>query len=113
VSWTSAWGVADDDSWIAKELGGRPWEVPDVYRERSPLTYAPNCKTPVLFVVGEKDLRCPAGESEQYYRVLHSNGVPTAMLRLPNSAHLGTWDGPVPSRIAQNEALVDWFQRYL
>jgi dipeptidyl aminopeptidase/acylaminoacyl peptidase len=113
VSWTSAWGIADDDSWIAKELGGRPWEVPDVYRERSPLTYAPNCTTPVLFVVGESDLRCPAGESEQYYRVLHSNGVPAEMLRLPNSAHLGTWDGPVPSRTAQNEALVEWFQRWV
>jgi dipeptidyl aminopeptidase/acylaminoacyl peptidase len=84
-----------------------------VYRDRSPLTYAPHCTTPLLFVVGEADLRCPPGESEQYYRVLKDRGIETEMLRLPNSAHLGTWDGPVPARNAQNEALVDWFTRHL
>jgi hypothetical protein len=39
--------------------------------------------------------------------------VPTAMLRLPGTAHGGTHTGPVPARIAQNEALLDWFRRYL
>ena len=58
-------------------------------------------------------MRCHPVESEQYYRVLKSNGVPTEMLRLPNSSHLGTWDGPIPARIAQNEAIVEWFDRYL
>lgn len=113
TSWTSAYGEMDIDWFIVKELGGAPHEVPDVYRHQSPLTHAPNCTTPLLFVIGEADMRCHPVESEQYYRVLKSRGVPSEMLRLPNSTHIGTWNGPVAGRIAQNEALVDWFSRFL
>jgi dipeptidyl aminopeptidase/acylaminoacyl peptidase len=113
TDWTSKFGNTDWPFVVELEMGGTPLDAPEAYRELSALTYAPNCKTPVLFVVGEDDLRCHPVESQQYYRVLKSNGVPTEMLRLPNSSHLGTWDGPIPARIAQNEALVDWFKRYL
>ncbi len=113
TSWTTAYGVVDSETWIARELGGTPHEAPDNYRARSPLTHAPNCRTPLLFVIGEHDMRCHPVEAEQYYRVLTANGVPTEMLRLPNSSHIGTWNGPVPARMAQNEALVEWFTRYL
>jgi dipeptidyl aminopeptidase/acylaminoacyl peptidase len=112
-SFTSSFGVMDTAWWLRGEFGGTPDEVAEAYRERSPLTYAGNCRTPLLFVVGESDWRCHAIESEQYYRVLKLNGVPSEMLRLPDSSHTGSLTGPVPARIAQNEALVDWFQRYL
>lgn len=113
TSWVSHLGEVDVGWWIPGELGGQPHEVPDAYRDASPLTYAPNCTTPLLFIVGEKDLRCTPIESEQYHRVLRWNGVPTGMLRLPDSPHLGSWTGPAPVRAAQNEALVEWFTRYL
>jgi len=77
------------------------------------LTFAANCTTPLLFIVGEQDLRCTPIESEQYYRVLRSNGVQTEMVRLPNSAHVGSWNGPVAARAGQNAALVEWFTRHL
>jgi dipeptidyl aminopeptidase/acylaminoacyl peptidase len=95
------------------ELGGKPHEIPEVYRERSPLSYASSCKTPVLFVVGEADLRCHNVEAEQYHRVLATNGVPTEIVRLPNASHVGSANGPVSGRLAQNEALVRWFTNYV
>lgn len=113
TSWANSWGIADQEWFFAAEQGGTPAAVPDTHHDRSPLTYAPHCQTPMLFVIGEDDLRCHPTESEQYYRVLKSNGVPAEMLRLPNSSHTGAANGPVPARIAQNEALVDWFTRYL
>jgi dipeptidyl aminopeptidase/acylaminoacyl peptidase len=113
TSFASAFGNADADWWLEQEFGGTPTELPEAYFRSSPLSYATNCTTPLLFVVGEEDLRCHPVESEQYYRVLKSKGVPTEMLRLPGSSHIGTWNGPVASRIAQNEALLDWFTRYL
>jgi dipeptidyl aminopeptidase/acylaminoacyl peptidase len=113
TDWTTTYQNTDWPYFVEAELGGTPSDVPEKYRELSPLTYAPACKTPVLFVVGENDLRCPPVEAEQYYRVLKSNGVPTEMLRLPDTGHLGTWEGPSAARMAQNEALVDWFERYL
>jgi dipeptidyl aminopeptidase/acylaminoacyl peptidase len=113
VNLASSFYVSDCEWWISSEFGGPPHELPDEYRERSPLTYAANCRTPILFIVGESDLRCHPTEAEQYYRVLRSNGVPTAMLRLPSSSHGGSSTGPVAARVAQNEALVEWFRRYL
>jgi dipeptidyl aminopeptidase/acylaminoacyl peptidase len=113
TDWTSKWGNTDWAFVVELEMGGTPFDTPDTYRELSALAYARSCRTPLLFVIGEGDMRCHPVESEQYYRVLKSNGVPTEMLRLPNSSHLGTWDGPIPARIAQNKALVEWFERYL
>lgn len=113
TNFASSFYTTDTNSWISEEFPGTPEDVPLTYRERSPLAYAANCTTPLLFIVGESDLRCPPAESEQYFRVLKSNDVPTEMLRLPNSAHNGSATGPVAARLAQNAALVEWFARYL
>lgn len=96
-----------------RELGGRPHEIPDVYRRCSPITYAHRCRTPTLLVHGEDDLRCPIGEAEQFHRALRDVGCTTELLRIPSCSHLGDSIGPLSARRAQNEALVDWFGRYL
>jgi dipeptidyl aminopeptidase/acylaminoacyl peptidase len=113
TSLTSMYGVCDFPTLMTVEFGALPHEAPDTYTEVSPLTYAAQCATPLLFIVGENDLRCPPCEAEQYYRILKANRCPTAMLRLPNSDHVGSYTGPPVVRGAQNEALVDWFTRYL
>ena len=47
------------------EFGANPWEDPDLYyREISPLTYAPNIRTPLLIQHSERDLRTPIGQAE-------------------------------------------------
>lgn len=105
--------LTDVPAVYARDLGGRPHEIPDVYRARSPLTYAHRCKTPTLLVHGEDDLRCPIGESEQFHRALRDVGCTTELLRIPGCSHSGDSIGPLSARRAQNEALVTWFQRYL
>ncbi len=113
VNFVSSYGTMDAPWWLPRALGARPDEDPVLYAECSPLTYAAGCTAPLLLVVGEDDLRCPPLEAEQYYRVVKDAGRTAEMLRLPQSNHLGSWSGPVPARIAQNEALVEWFSRYL
>jgi dipeptidyl aminopeptidase/acylaminoacyl peptidase len=95
------------------DLGGRPDEIPDVYRSRSPLTYASRCRTPTLMLHGEKDLRCPIAEAEQFYRALHDAGCKTEFVRVAEMDHMGDCIGPIPVRVAQNEALLEWFERHL
>ncbi|MAU12953.1 MAG: dipeptidyl aminopeptidase [Anaerolineaceae bacterium] len=114
TNWLSFYGVSDIGVWFAtEELGGHPHEIPDVYVKCSPITYAYRCTTPTLLVQGEHDYRCPAEQSEQFYNVLKANGCPVEMLRLPNSPHIGSIAGPPPLRRAQNEAMLDWFNRYI
>ena len=45
--------------------------------------------------------------------MLKANGCVVEMLRLPDSPHAGSIMGPVPLRRAQNEALLDWMNRYV
>jgi dipeptidyl aminopeptidase/acylaminoacyl peptidase len=113
VNFTTEYALMDSPWWVAPTLGALPDEDPGLYAELSPITYAKDCTTPLLFVVGEADLRCPPAESEQYYRVLQSNGVEAQLQRLPGANHLGSWTGPVPARAAQNDALVEWFSHHL
>lgn len=114
TNWLSFYGVSDLGVWFAvEELGGHPHEVPDVYVKCSPITYAHQCTTPTLLVQGENDYRCPAEQSEQFYNVLRANGCTVEMLRLPNSPHVGSIGGPPPLRRAQNEAMLEWFDRYI
>lgn len=114
TNWVSFYGVSDIGVWFSNtELGGSPYEIPEVYTRCSPITYANRCKTPTLMIQGENDWRCPPEQSEQFYTVLKAHGCTVEMLRLPNSYHGASRSGPVASRRAQNEALLDWFRRYV
>ncbi|MCY3834624.1 MAG: S9 family peptidase [Chloroflexi bacterium] len=110
----SRYGTADMGPWGSlSELGGKPHEIPDVYRRGSPVAYAHNCRTPTLLIQCEEDYRCPAGQAEQFYSHLKANGCVVEMLRIPGAAHVASISGPIRIQKAQNEALLDWMQRYV
>jgi len=113
-NWFSIYGTSDlGAAFAVLELGGTPHELEDVYRRCSPITYAHRCTTPTLFLQHEHDFRCPAEQTEQFYTVLRVNGIPAEMLRFPDTPHAGSAFGPVGHRRAQNEALLDWMNRYV
>jgi len=113
-NWFSMYGTSDIGAHFgALELGGTPYDAEDVYRRCSPITYAHRCTTPTLFLQHESDYRCPAEQTEQFFTVLRVNGVPAEMLRFPNTSHSGSARGPITHRRAQNEALLDWMNRYV
>ena len=113
-NWFSMYGTSDVGAdFSARELGGTPYDAEDVYRRCSPITYAQQCTTPTLFLQHENDFRCPAEQTEQFFTVLRVNGVPAEMLRFPGTPHSGSVIGPIGHRRAQNEALLDWMNRYV
>jgi dipeptidyl aminopeptidase/acylaminoacyl peptidase len=113
-NWFSMYGTSDVGADFSdRELGGTPYEAEDVYRRCSPITYADRCTTPTLFLQHENDHRCPPEQTEQFYTVLRVNGVPAEMLRFPNTPHSGSVRGPIGHRRAQNDALIDWMNRYV
>jgi dipeptidyl aminopeptidase/acylaminoacyl peptidase len=42
-----------------QQWGGTPSDSFDAYGEHSPITHAPNVKTPVLLLHGKAGIRCP------------------------------------------------------
>ncbi len=114
TNWVSMYGVSDISAWFAiEELGGAPHEIPEIYARCSPITTAHTCTTPTLLIQGEHDWRCPAEQSEQFYTTLKANGCVAEMLRLPNSPHAGSIVGDPAVRRAQNEATLEWMNRYV
>ena len=94
-------------------LGGKPHEIPDIYRACSPVSYAHRCRTPIMLVHGESDLRCPISEAEQFHRLLKDIGCESQLFRIPDCTHLGDSLGPLSARQAQNDALMFWFGKHL
>jgi len=82
------WALSDIKSWIEWEFGGRPWEVSEKLRKHSPLTYAPQVKTPTLVLHARDDRRCPLPMGRAFYEALKANGVPTEMIIYPDEGHL-------------------------
>ena len=112
INWTSEVLTTDGyTSMAASWFGKMPWEDPQGYWARSPLSLVGNVKTPTLVIVGEDDHRTPPSEAEQYFDALQLRGVPTALIRVPGASHHGLAERPSQSA-AKASAILNWFARY-
>ena len=95
------------------EFGAASWEDPTFYREHSPLTYAPEVRTPLLIQHSEQDLRCTITQAEELFSVLRIHGRPVRLMRVPGESHELTRSG-TPFRRTENLVQIrDWFRHYL
>ncbi len=62
-------------------FGGSPQDLPDSYRDSSPLTYVDQVRVPVLVLAGENDPRCPIRQIDNYLDALAARGAQYAMYR--------------------------------
>ncbi|UYQ62884.1 prolyl oligopeptidase family serine peptidase [Streptomyces peucetius] len=57
-------------------FGGTPEEVPEIYRDASPATYADAVSAPVFICAGVNDARCPIDQARAYADRLEARGLP-------------------------------------
>jgi dipeptidyl aminopeptidase/acylaminoacyl peptidase len=55
-------------------LGGVVHDLPELVRERSPITYVDRVRAPVLVLIGENDTRCVPGQAFNYVDALRRAG---------------------------------------
>ncbi len=89
---------------------GPPWEHPEHYMARSPISLVGNVTTPTMLLTGEEDHRTPIPESEQYYAALQIQGVPSALVRVPDASH-GIASKP-SNLIAKVAYVLGWFEKW-
>lgn len=112
INWTSEVLTTDGYTSMGKYWFGKwPWEDPEQYWRRSPLSIVGNVKTPTAVMVGEEDHRTPPSEAEQFYAALQIRAVPTVLIRVPSASHGGLADRP-SQLVAENAAILAWFERY-
>jgi acylaminoacyl-peptidase len=111
INWTSFVLTADHYNMFYKYwFPGFPWDYPEHYLERSPLSLVGNVTTPTMLLTGEADLRTPMSESEQYYQALKLRRVETALVRIPGASH-GIASRP-SNLIAKVTYILEWFHRH-
>ncbi len=111
INWSSFALTSDITSFFYKYwFGAYPWEQPEQYWKRSPLSLVGNVKTPTMLLTGEADYRTPISESEQYYQALKLRNVDTLMVRIPEASH-GMVSRP-SNLIAKVDNILAWFEKY-
>lgn len=79
---------AMDELWLPEwEIGGTPWDNPEVYAKFSPSTYAKSFRTPTLVIHGERDFRITYTQALQLFTALRRQGVESRLLIFPDESH--------------------------
>ena len=98
-------GTTDIPGFSRFELGGTPWDRPEEYVKRSPLTYLPDVTTPVLIHHWDGDLRCPIGQAEELYTALRLLHKDVEFVRYPGGSHISRSPSQAVDRTAR---IIDW-----
>ena len=109
INWISFVGTTDGVYWY-NNFKNLPWEDPSEHLTRSPLMYVDNVNTPTMLMTGERDLRTPMSQTEEFYQALKFRKVPTAMIRLKDGWH--SRNSPPTNFIRVQLYLRNWFERY-
>ena len=80
--------ATDLPEFLCFNMGGTPWERPDEYQKRSPLTYLPDVDTPVQVIHWEGDIRVPVGQGDELYSGLRLLGKDAKLIRYPGGFHI-------------------------
>jgi dipeptidyl aminopeptidase/acylaminoacyl peptidase len=89
---------------------GFPWDHPEHYMERSPLSLVGNVKTPTMLLTGEMDHRTPISESEQFYQALKLRQVDAMLVRIPGASHgIASRPSQLMTKVAH---ILAWFEKY-
>ena len=111
INWTSFVLTADMYSFFTRNwFAAMPWEQPEEYWRRSPLSLVGNVSTPTMVMTGEEDFRTHIVESEQYYQALRLRGVDTQLVRVPGAPHhIAARPTHLLAKVAN---ILAWFERY-
>jgi dipeptidyl aminopeptidase/acylaminoacyl peptidase len=114
ADWAGFWFTADFTLFQPTWFRAAPWEDPQDFVNRSPITYVKNITTPMMFIEGESDYRTPPADGgEIMFRALKYRKIPTAMVRFPGESHELSRSGAPWHRVERLQHIVNWFDKYL
>jgi dipeptidyl aminopeptidase/acylaminoacyl peptidase len=108
--WLSYYGENGIDAWMLPYFGASVYEDPAIYARSSPINFIRNVHTPTFAYVGERDIECPAPQTQEFWHALKTLGVPTSIMIYPGEGHGLRDAGHIAD--ALNRTL-GWFDRYL
>lgn len=107
ISMTSTTDIPD---YLVGHMGGEFWDDYETYEKHSAMYRIKEVVTPTQVIHGEKDLRVPFTQGQEFYVALQRRGVPTEMLVLPRTPH-----GPREPKLLMEVSprILKWFEEHL
>ncbi|MCG3109667.1 Acylamino-acid-releasing enzyme [Metallosphaera sp. J1] len=110
-------GTSDIGFWFnAMESGVEdPWnpESMEKLMRMSPIYYVGRVKTPIMFIHGEEDYRCPIEQAEQFHVALRSRGVESKLVRYQGDGHEHARKGKPDNMMHRLRIKLQWFKDHL
>ncbi|MFP4286715.1 MAG: alpha/beta hydrolase family protein [Candidatus Izemoplasmataceae bacterium] len=112
-NWLSFYGTSDIGYYFASDqTAGHPiFDLEKLY-EQSPIKYAMNIKTPLLFIHSDKDHRCPIEQAQQLYAILKTNHVDTKLVWIKDENHELSRSGKPQARLKRLSEITNWFKNH-
>ncbi|MBO4213462.1 MAG: S9 family peptidase [Lachnospiraceae bacterium] len=113
-NWISFHGVSDIGPYFAKDQtqGDIEGKIKKMW-DQSPLKYADNVKTPLLFIHSDEDYRCPLSQGMQFYSALANKGQIVRMCIFHGENHELSRSGKPKHRMRRLTEISNWMKEYL
>ena len=108
--WLSYYGENGIDAWMLPYFGASVYDDPAVYAKSSPINFIRNVRTPTFEWVGERDIECPAPQTQEFWHALKDRGVPTQIMIYPGEGH-GLREADHNADLMRRT--LEWFDKYL
>jgi dipeptidyl aminopeptidase/acylaminoacyl peptidase len=112
-NWLSFHGTSDIGFYFSKDqTAGHPIIDTDLLWKQSPMKYAMNVKTPLLFIHSDEDYRCPIEQAMQYYTLLKEKGLETKFVWFKGETHELSRGGKPQARLKRLNEITGWFENH-
>lgn len=100
-------------TFILNNQGGNTRTDVELLWEQSPLQFAPNCKTPTLFIHSDEDYRCYMAEGLAMFSAIKRNGCPAKLCLFHGENHELSRSGKPENRLDRMREIIEWMDTYL
>ncbi|MBQ6592486.1 MAG: S9 family peptidase [Solobacterium sp.] len=114
ANWVSDFGVSEIGvSFDGEEMAATPWTDMEKMWRQSPLKYADQAKTPILFIHSLCDYNVTIDQGLEMFTAMKYFGVPSRMVVFEGETHSLSRIGKPKHRIRRLKEMNDWFERWL
>ena len=112
-NWLSFRGVSDiGPRFTEDQQAADLFTSPEKLWERSPLKYAENIVTPMLFIHSDADYRCPLEQGVQLFTAVRLRGIEARMVIFHGENHELSRSGRPLHRLRRLREITEWFEKH-
>ncbi|MGM0496051.1 MAG: alpha/beta hydrolase family protein [Bacillota bacterium] len=112
-NWISFYGTSDIGYYFGNDqTAGHPIKDMEKLLDQSPIKYAMEIKTPLLFIHADKDYRCPIEQAQQLYSILKTNEIDTKIIWVKDENHELSRGGKPQARVKRLKEITNWFKSH-